>query len=72
MTFSEQLRQVKRLRDLIRTKSTGTPDALAQWMNISRATVFRRIDDLNTLGAEIEYDRDRMTYYYLAPYELLL
>ena len=72
MTFNEQIRQVKGLHELIRTKATGTPDDLSQRMNISRATVFRRIDDLKNLGAEIAYDRDRMTYYYLEPYELLI
>lgn len=70
MTFKDHLLQVKRLHELIRLKSTGTPEKLAQRMNISRATVFRKIDYLKALGAEIEYDRDRMTYYYIEPYEL--
>jgi len=63
MTFKDHLLQVRQLHDLIRTKATGTPESLARKLNISRATVFRRIDDLRALDAEIDYDRDRMTYY---------
>jgi len=72
MTFKDHLLQVKRLHEFIRTKSTGSPETLARRLTISRATVFRRLDDLKALGAEIEFDRDRMTYYYTEPYDLLL
>lgn len=72
MTFKDHLLQVRRLHDLIRTKATGTPESLARKLDISRATVFRRIDDLRALDAEIDYDRDRMTYYYTEPFDLLL
>ena len=72
MTFKDHLLQVRRLHEFIRTKSTGTPETLARRLDISRATVFRRLDDLKALGAEIEFCRSRMTYYYTEPYDLLL
>lgn len=72
MTFKDHLLQIRRLHALIRTKATGTAESLARKLNVSRATVFRRIEDLRALEAEIDYDRDRMTYYYIEPFDLLL
>lgn len=72
MTFKDHLSQVRRLHDLIRTKATGNPESLARRLAISRATVFRRIEDLRSLGAEIAYDKHRMTYYYTKPFDLIL
>ncbi len=72
MTFKEQLRQIKRLHRLIKRKATGTPEQLANRMNISRATIFRRMDDLKELGADIAYCRNRQSYYYESPFELNL
>ena len=72
MTFTEQLRQIKRLHELIKRKATGSPKQLADRMNISRATAFRRVEDLKDLGAEIAYCRDRQSYYYELPFELVL
>lgn len=72
MNFKDYLKQIKRLHSLVERKSTGTPDQLARKLNTSRATVFRRVDDLKGLGAEILYDKDRQTYYYRDPFQLVL
>ena len=70
MTLFEQIDHLKRLDGLIRRKATGTPEDLARRLNISRATVFRHIEDLRTLGAPVSYDKQRQTYQYEEPFDL--
>jgi predicted DNA-binding transcriptional regulator YafY len=49
----------------IRRKSTGTPQNLAESLGISRRHVFRYLEYLrDDCGLEINYDKDRETYYY--------
>ena len=49
---------------LIRTKSTGTPQHLAKKIGTSLRTVYDYLDLLKSLGAPIDYSKDRLTYYY--------
>lgn len=53
-------------------KSTGSPRELADRMSVSRATLFRHLDDLRSMGAPIAYEKDRQTYYYEEPFDLKL
>jgi len=43
------------LEKLIRQKRTGTAKDLARRISVSRSTVFRMIDELNSRGAKIEF-----------------
>lgn len=52
------------LNSLIKKRATGNPEQLAQKLNISERTVFEYIEILRSLGADIKYNRDRMSYYY--------
>jgi predicted DNA-binding transcriptional regulator YafY len=52
------------LNSLIRKRATGTPEELAQKLNVSERTIFEYIEILRSLGADIKYSRDRMSYYY--------
>lgn len=54
----------KRLDDLIRTKSTGTPAKLAERLEVSESSVYEYLAIMKSLGAPIKYDKDRCTYYY--------
>jgi predicted DNA-binding transcriptional regulator YafY len=49
---------------LIRSKSTGTPTALAQRLGISKRALFDALDTMRTLGAPVCYDKYRRCYYY--------
>ncbi|PUZ19936.1 hypothetical protein GA0116948_11955 [Chitinophaga costaii] len=49
---------------LIRIKGTGTPAALAKRMRISERTLFEFLKMMRELGAPIEYDRYKESYYY--------
>jgi len=72
MTLFEQLDRIKRLDGLIRRKATGKPADLARRLNVSRATLFRYIDDLRSFGAPVTYDKERQTYAYQEPFDLRL
>lgn len=72
MNFIAQIQMIRRLDALIRRKGTGTPEELASRLEISRATVFRHLDDLKTLGAPLKFSRDRQSYYYEEEFELRL
>lgn len=52
------------LIEMLRRGYTGTPDELAEHLNISRSALYRIIDELNTRGVEIKYSRSRCTFYY--------
>lgn len=51
---------------LINQKRTGTPDALAKYLNISRRTLFESLHFMkNKLNAPIVYNKDKTTYVYI-------
>ena len=70
MTLFEQLDHFQRINDYIRRKATGTPDEFAKRLKLSRRTLYRHIDELKSLGAEISYCRNTQTFYYEAPFHL--
>ncbi len=70
MRLIEHLQLLQRVDLLIRRKATGAPEELAGKLAVSRASVFRHINDLRALGAPIEYCRFRQYYYYEEEYTL--
>lgn len=52
------------LDNLIRLKATGDPRTLARKLNISLRAVYDYINMLKSLGAPIEYNRHKSTYFY--------
>ncbi len=70
MRFLDQLEMLQRVDQLIRRKATGTPTDLASRLAVSRASVFRYINDLRDFGAPVEYCRFRESYYYSQDYTL--
>ncbi|MEL6863544.1 MAG: HTH domain-containing protein [Bacteroidota bacterium] len=70
MSFIKQLETIRRIDALIQRKSTGTPEQLAQKMSVSRASIYRYINDLKNLGAPVAYCRSRQSYYYTEAFEL--
>jgi predicted DNA-binding transcriptional regulator YafY len=64
MTFIEHLQLLQRMNDLIRRKATGKCREFARRLRISVATLFRRFEELRTMGAKIEYCDIRQSYFY--------
>ncbi len=52
------------LDSLIRISATGNPRTLAKKLNISLRATYDYINMLKSLGAPINYDRYKETYYY--------
>jgi predicted DNA-binding transcriptional regulator YafY len=67
---TEFLTQLQRLNLFLRRKATGDADTLASYLDIHRSTVYRNFKLLRKLGAEIDYDRNRQTYYYANGFDL--
>ena len=56
--------RLEQLDNLIRLKATGDPKTLARKLNISLRAVYDYINVLKSLGAPINYNRHKGTYYY--------
>jgi len=65
MSFINTIQDLERLDQLIRLKSTGSPDELANKMNISKRTVFNLINRLKELGCPIYFNCSINSYCYL-------
>lgn len=72
MRFLDQLRVIKRLHHLISIKGTGNSYELSEKLDISRATMFRYMEVLTSLGADIQYCPKRKSYYFQKKIELNL
>jgi len=70
MTFLEKLQVIERVDGLIKRKATGTADELAERLGVSRSTVFEIINCMKAMGAEIEYNTSRQSYFYTVDKEL--
>lgn len=72
MTFQEKLLLLQRLHHLIRRKATGGPKDLVRILAISKASLFRYLDVLKSLGAPIYFCSTRNSYCYEYEFELIL
>ena len=63
--------RLKRIDFFIRQKSTGQPSDFAKRLKISRATLYRNLNDLRNMGAHIQYSKERMSFFYEEPFELV-
>ena len=70
MAFVEHVQRLKRIDQLVRLKATGSAQELAHRLGVSRASVFRYMDDLKDLGAPVTYCRNRQTFFYEENFEL--
>ncbi len=64
MNLMVQINRIERLDQLIRMKSTGRPEQLADRMEISRSTLYNIIDFMKGQGADIYYCSKRQSFCY--------
>ncbi|MBK6620046.1 MAG: helix-turn-helix domain-containing protein [Saprospirales bacterium] len=64
MGLFQRFERTKRLDALIRTRATGSPEALARRLGVSQATVYRWLQELKEFGLPVKYCRRRKTYLY--------
>lgn len=64
MKFVEQIERLQYLDELIRKKSTGSPQQLAKRIGLSRSQLYNLIGYLNDMGMEVRFSRVRNSFYY--------
>lgn len=64
MTLLKYIERLEQMDQLIRMKATGTAKEFADKLGISRSLMMQELNVLKELGAEIEYDKKRQTYFY--------
>ncbi len=64
MNFIRQIERLQLLTKLIEQERTGTPEELGKRLGIKKRTLFDIIDNLKSLGVQIEYNRRTKTYSY--------
>ena len=64
MSLHKYFVRLKRTDSLIRKKATGNSASLAKKLNLSRAGVFKFIQEMKEEGFPISYCKKRKTYYY--------
>jgi len=67
MNFLECIERIERLDNLIKLENTGNPKKLAKYLNISERQVYRLIDLMKNLGAEIVFCNFKQSYKYTKP-----
>lgn len=72
MDIFSAIQRVHDLHILIRKGQTGSPEYLAATLGISRATLYRMLDDLKSYNAPIIYSRKKKTFLYSKEFELKL
>jgi biotin operon repressor len=68
MTFIERLKKIEQIDQLIRLKTTGNMCKFSSKIKLSERQMWRYIDDLKGLGAEIEYSKESDSYVYKTPF----
>jgi biotin operon repressor len=53
-------------------KATGTAEELAERLGVSRSTVFEILNCMKNMGADIEYNDYKRSYYYTSDKELAI
>lgn len=63
-TIYDYLERIKRLYNLIKMEKSGNRRQIAERMRLSERTVANYISELKSMGAVINYDIIRNTYYF--------
>lgn len=64
MNTLAQIDRMCQLHELIKNENTGSSSELARRLHVSQRTISYYIEELRELGALINYDGRRCTYYY--------
>lgn len=72
MTLFETIDRVSRLHTFIKEAKTGKPEVLADRLGISRASLYKLIDELKSYDAPIDYSRRLETFLYTKSFDLEL
>jgi hypothetical protein len=72
MKLNEGAYTLKKMVHLITTGTTGNPSDFSNKLGISRSQLYVEIDELNSLGADIHYDRKQNTFLVLGNKKIIV
>lgn len=64
MSLQKYIERIKHIDSLIRNKATGTPDALAKKLHLSKAGTYKFLNEIKEQGFPIAYSKGLRSYYY--------
>ena len=70
MKAIEQLERLKTINKLIKAERTGTPNEFAHFLGISERHLYKSIEEIEIMGLQVKYSRNRNTFYYESDEEL--
>lgn len=70
MKLFETINRLQILHKLIEEECTGTPEELANRLNIKKAQLYNILDELKLRDAPILYSRKKSSFYYKYPYQV--
>jgi hypothetical protein len=72
MQLEKYIARLRYAHKLIRSESTGSAKEFAQKLHIGKSQFYCLLEEFKFIGAEIEYDHYRKTYFYLNDFELII
>ena len=72
MKAIEQLERIQRIIQLIKCEKTGTPEEFANYLHIGKRRLYEHLDNFREMGVQIDYSKQRNTYYFSNGQELEL
>ncbi|MCA0932987.1 DNA-binding protein [Lutimonas saemankumensis] len=70
MNNLKQLERIKKIHNLIRLESTGTPEELSKKLRISIRQTFSLLEQMRELEAPVKFNRKAKTYYYERDFDI--
>lgn len=72
MRVLDYIEKLRMLTLLLKMEKTGSLAQMAADMGVHRLTVYNYMNELRAMGAEIEYDKQKNTYYFKSPFNIEL
>jgi len=70
MNVFSKMHKLQLLHILIKDQKTGSPCEVSKTIGVSRANLYRLIDELSSFNFNVKYSRTRSTFYYQNEVEL--
>ncbi|GHS95672.1 hypothetical protein AGMMS50276_12180 [Synergistales bacterium] len=64
MTLFETIDRIDRIHRLIQMEATGNAEEFAERIHLKKRHIYNIIEEFKSRGADIQYNRERLTYYY--------
>jgi hypothetical protein len=72
MQLEKYITRLRYAHKLISSESTGSAKEFARKLHIGKSQFYCLLEEFKFIGAEIEYDHYRKTYFYLNDFELII